>query len=222
MAITFVGIGSFATATAGNNLTPSAPTHAAGDALIYWTGEYAGSDTISVPTGWTDIGDSSLAPQCRVFGLIDTNGSASIPSVNWANKTSWAVILALRGVDPNLTLGFSSAGRASVTNGNIVSTGLTPTPSVDKCIVLFGGQHNQLSQHPTYTAPTHFTTAGQSSSGSGNWPSEAIGYWIQGTATTISANIIYTASVTEGSSINFQSVLLCLKPAVDPPGMQLL
>lgn len=203
MSITFISAGTPVYAF-NSTVTPVAPTDVVGTGLILVTGELAGSDTISTPSGWTALDLVSGSPQVaqvRAFGLTAT-GSDTMPSISWGNQWAFAVVLAFTGLDSGFAAAFSPAGRQSNQTNIIAGPSVSRIPSQNGALVLFYGQRNKTSttDGTTYSAPTNFTMApvngGQHT---GTSVSFGISYWIQSTAATVNANLAMTGSLTEGT-----------------------
>jgi hypothetical protein len=212
MTIAFVGAG---TPIFGFNttITPVAPTDVAGTGLILVTAELAGSDTISTPAGWTQLDASAGMGQCRSFGLIAT-GSDTMPSFTWGNQWAFAIVLAFSGLDSSFSAAFAAAGRQTNQTTNIAAPVVSRTPTQNGSLALFYGQRNKTSASDgtTYTAPSNFTM-GASGQHNGASVSFGISYWIQGTATTVAANLTMAGSASDSTAQPCQGIYLGILPA---------
>ena len=210
MAITFNSAGTPVYAF-NSTVTPTAPTDVAGTGLILVTGELAGSDTISTPSGWAALDLVSGSPQVaqvRAFGLTAT-GSDTMPTISWGNQWAFAVVLAFNGLDPSFTAAFTPAGRQTNETNVIQGPAVNRTPSQNSALALFLGQRNKTSTTDgvTYTAPSNFTMGVQGQH-TGTSVSFGVTYWIQTTATTVVANLGMTGSASESAVQTTQGVYI--------------
>jgi len=205
--------------------TAVAGSYSAGDKLLLFTGEYMGSNTISTPASWTRLNIDSTAHQIACFGL-DGVGGDTIPAISWGNQWSWAIVLAYRGVASIATALDVSKDRTSVTNANIVGPGTSTTPAQNGELVLFVGHRDKTSASDasTFTAPSGFTMVAQQTQ-SGSKTAVTICEQIQGSASTVAANLAASGSVTDATNQSMQAFIILLKPAAagfsPPPSRRL-
>src|SRR6266704_1675792 len=167
-----IAIGTIGTITSGTgDRTPSAGgSYAIGDALIYSTGQYQGSNVPTLTNGgsWTLLSANSSAKQVQIYAKIATSTSETIPTINWgATAAGFAHLTTLTGVDSSLTNLISAAERASTTTTNIVGSVSGRTPSQDNAILWVVGERNKTatSNGTTYSAPANWTIAAQLTNG---------------------------------------------------------
>lgn len=219
MSITLVSSGAFVNVF-NANVTPVAGTYQTGDALIYSTGEFIGSDDITTPAGWTLLSKNSVVKQVKVFGKIAASTSETIPSVFWSSTAfAWGQITAFRGVDSSFTSAGGQGERSFNSTIAIAGPSSSLTPNQANALGLFIGGRNKTTttNGMTYSAPTNWTIANQFASNGAN-NSAVVGYWIQTTATATAANMAYSASITEGTTQSGESTVLFLAPAPPPSG----
>lgn len=188
----------------------------AGDALLFWTWENPGADTVTASAG-SALDFNTNAKQVRCFGFISATGAESMPIFTWSGGTSGrAVAVCYSGVDSGFATGGNASDRASNTTQDIVMPAVTRTPSVPGCLCLYYGIHKKssTSDGTTFSAPggTGFSTPIESVP-NGNAAAFVLGEWIQTTATTIASGITFSGSIADASS-TMQSALVILKPAL--------
>lgn len=187
-------------------LTPVAPEDIAGKSLLYFTGEFAGSQNPATPSGWTMFTRNVNTTVVKCWG-IDATGSTTIPSVTWGTGSiAWAILVSISGVAPIATALDVQNDRQSSTS-NIVGPASILTPTQDNEIFFFAGTKNKstASNGVVFSPPANFTILYQSAPNGNNIAAFVIGYWIQTTATALPANQVYTGSIadvqTSGGSI---------------------
>lgn len=218
MSITLVSAGTVVTGT--NGITPAAGTYQVGDALIYCTGQFSGSQTITDPAGWTRLTLNSGVTNVVTFGKIAASTSETIPTVNWgASNRGYAGVLAFRGVDSSFTTAGTAQERTGNTTSTIVGAASAFTPTKDGALVLFHGSRNKTSTSDTatYSAPTNFTMGLQAAVNGTNL-SMGASYWIQTTATQVPANIAMTFSIADLTTQTMRGTVIYLAPAPPPSG----
>jgi hypothetical protein len=228
MAITLNSVG---TVVAGTNttITPAAPASiATGDALLVFTWEFLGSQTVPTPAGYSALDANINAKQVRCFGTPALgNGLDVMPSFTWgAGSIARAFACSFSGVDAALTADFAPGDRTSNTTSDIVGPASLRTPASPGSLVLLYGTKNKTSTSnaTTFSAPGSFTNGILLQDiRSGSSTAFACAYWIQTAATTIAANTALSGSVADGSSQAMQgSLISLLAAALQPPGMQCL
>lgn len=225
MTITRNWISAYVTGTSAT-LTPVAGgAFSPGDAIISISGVFAGSATISVPPGNTQLDLNSGVHQVRCCGFISQNGAEPMPSFTWgAGSVAWALSLCYSGVNTSLAAGHAPQERASNQVQNIFYTSGSILPNMDGCLALYIGQRNKTatSNGMTYAAASGFSAITQKVN-PGTFASSVICELIQTTATLIAANLSSTGTGTpDAAAQNMQSLAIILQPAVSPPGCQLL
>jgi hypothetical protein len=198
----------------------------AGDAIIGFTWENPGSDTVT-PSGAAAIDFNTNAHQVRVFAFVSTTGAESMPTFAWnGGTTGRAFVACYSGVDSGLATGGNPTDRTGNTTADIVSPAVVRLPSVNGCLCLYYGIHKKTltSNGTTFSPPggTGFTIPVQSAPNN-NDAAFVLGEWIQGTATSIASGLIFSGSVAEGSAVNMQSGIIILKPGpnvIAPSGGQ--
>lgn len=196
-------------------IQPTAGSHATGDVIVAIFAAHLGSPTISTPGGWTDVGDSTGADQTRVFAIVATSSSMTMPSIQFGTDYAWAYVVVYRGV--TLSAAFAAAGRQSNTTQNIVGTASSRTPSAAGSVVLFIGNRNKTTttDGETYTPPTNFTLVQQHAQ-NGTKTSSCLCEWIQTTATVIPANSAASSNKIESTAQAQEALLLALLASVTP------
>lgn len=219
MAITFISSGAIATAFS-SAVTPVPGSYTTGDALLYSSGEFFGSDVVATPSGWTLLSNDSVVKQLKIFGRIAQSNSETIPGVTWGTSTGWAHISVFRGVASAFTSTMTGTGeRAGNTITGIINTATARTPTQDGSLAFWVGGMNKTSttDGKTYSPPTNWTVGAQIAP-NGNKLTATVGYWIQSTATIVPANSIMTASINETVNQSMFSTMVFLAPAVTGGG----
>lgn len=216
MAIIRVSAGGFTNTFNATNTPAISGTPTANDTLVWITGEYMGSNTVTAPAGWTRYGDTN-AHQIAVFFKDAAGGGAdTIPGINWGNQEQWGIVLVLRGARAVAQILDVTSDRVAVTNANIAGPAGTLTPTQAGDYVLFVGSRNKTSatNTNTFSAPTNFTMVAQQNSYANNGPGVGICEWIQTTATVIPANASLTGTPnTDATNQSMQGVIITLKAA---------
>lgn len=214
--ITLGTIGAF-TVGLGNRTPIPGGSYAIGDLLLYSTGEYQGSDTLTFPDGsWTLLSRNTTFHEQQIYGKFATTTSEVIPTVTWgASNPGYAQLTTFIGVDPtfiNVFTGLNTERQSNVT-ANIVGPSSALTPTQGNALLLFLGERNKTatSNGTTYAAPSNWTIAAQSAP-NGTQPSVVVAYWIQTTATATAANFSFSGSVTDSSQA-MQTTLIGLAAA---------
>lgn len=212
MTIAIGTIGAFTIGT-GNRTPAFGGTYAIGDLILYNTGQYQGSNTLTFPDNtYTLLTPNVSCKQVQVYGKIATSTSETIPTVNWgATAQGFAQLCTLTGVDSSLTNLISAAERISNSNANIVGIGSTRTPSQNNAIMWFLGERNKTSTSDgtSYSTPTNWTIAAQSHNNGTN-PSIVVAYWIQTTATAVASSLGFNGSIADGSAQSMQATMIAL------------
>lgn len=219
-----IALKGWGTATTGfsTTLTPTAPSFAIGDCLLYLTAEFAGSDAIpTTPSGWTVL-PSTTSAHGVVWGLISLTGAESMPSVSWGAQTAMAAVGVYSGVDAAMTQAFASpTPRITTSTQNIAGPAVVRTPTDDNSLMIFFGTRNKLvaSNGTVYSAPTNFTMRNQGSLGGTNL-SWGLCDWIQTTATAWTSGATMSGSIADGTAQHLESFLFGLlssTPVLAPP-----
>jgi hypothetical protein len=197
MTITVDAIG---TEVRGTNtiLTPVAPQDNVGQSLLYFTGEFAGSQNPATPGSWTMFTRNVNTTVVKCWG-IDATGSTSIPGVTWGTGSiAWAILVSISGVAPIASALDVQNDRQSSTS-NIVGPASILTPTQDQEVFFFVGTKNKstASNGVTFSPPANFTMLYQSVPNGNNVAAFCIAYWIQTTATAVPANQAFTGSIAD-------------------------
>jgi len=195
-----------------------AGSYAIGDVIVCVYAEHLGSDHISVPSGWTDVGDPTNADQTRAFGIIADSNSVALPSIQFGSDRAFCYAMAYRGI--TLTAAFAAAGRQTNTLQNISGPSSSKTAS-GPAVVWFVGNRNKttVTNGNSYSAPS-FTGSGfsviQQHAPTGNVTSGVCCEWIQNTPFTIPANITANGAIAETTAQAQEGLLFGLLIAAIP------
>lgn len=209
MSITRVAYGAFSSVFNAAN-QPSPPPFLPGDALLIFTGEFMGANTLTTPAGWTRLDANAAAHQNAIFGLVSVTGTETMPSMSWGNQFSYAIVGVYRGVDPSLTV-LGSNDRFTSTTTNLVGPTSAITVPQNGCLVVFLGNKNKTSASDgtTFTAPANFSIAAQVAA-NGARSAICICDWIQTTATTVGANQTTAGSAADATTQSMQGTIVVL------------
>lgn len=221
MAITYIGTGTVVNGLNGPT-TPAAVAYQAGDALIYITWEFFGSGSLSPPAGWQQLSNNSAVTALQIWGRIAQSTSDTIPSFNWgAANRGYGVVSVFRGVDAGFTsvvAGISE--RQSNTTEDIIGTAGSRLPTQDGALCIFAGARNKTatSNATVYSKPAAWDGLLYSSIPTGTISSGAASYWIQPTATSVTASTSMLGTVPDGAAQTMQSTMIFLAPAASGGG----
>lgn len=161
MAVAYVSAGSRAGANNGTSVTPALPASlAVGDLMVTAILVEATSQTISTPSGWTQLGTTgatgiTVAWYYRVYQSGDT-----APSYSWATSASnGGLVMRFTGVDPTTSIG----AKSTVSNGTTsthTSNALTTTAANSMVILL-----DAVSVNTTLGTPSSWTLGINSGTG---------------------------------------------------------
>lgn len=213
-AYTFRSVGVSDTGT--GTLTPGAPSgKATGDLLLLATGARAATETLSTPSGWTLLLDttSTANDSCALFARIADGSGSDTPTFDWSGTSDgFAQIAAYYGdvfTDLANIIAHSAVAGTTSNTTNIPIPALTVT--TDNCLLLAVGkkQKTATSDGGSATPPT-----GINSELADSWPTGATrlafvwGYTQQTTATNFTAGV-WDQSLDE--NLPYASLIVALK-----------
>lgn len=200
-------------------LTPTLPTHAAGDLLLCYTMCRSGTPTVATPSGWTSLVNiAATNGRIVLFGKIATSAAETNPGCAWSGLTSgnsgspaMAQCSVWTGMPDTITgitdvLGTVENGAASATasaSGNAITT-LT-----DNDLVL--ALTTRLDDAGSWTAPSGFAGIGWNGTTSGSDMAYGWAYQVKTPAGSVAAADF---TLSGGSSFASSGVLIALKARV--------
>lgn len=213
--IAFIGAGSVVRGI-GATLTPVPFRDNSGDQHLLITGEYAGSQILATPSGWTLQSKDTNAKQEKCF-QFDSVGSTTIPGITWGTGSiAYAYILTFTGLMAAASaLDVNNDRVSNSTNSNIIGPASILTPAGDNELALmFGGKNKtSVSNGTAFTKPSGWDACPVSDAPNGTTIAVAAAYWIQTTGTAIPANTAISGSIGETANQTIQGSLLFLKAA---------
>ncbi len=135
---TFVSAGSLGAGT--GTVTPGAPaSRQAGDILILLV--ESANQSVATPSGWTVIANNGTGTAGNItataissFWLLDTTGSAAMPTLADSGEHTIAVCLAFRNVDQTTPINTSATSVAASAATSVTIPAVTPT--VAGCLIV--------------------------------------------------------------------------------------
>jgi len=200
-AYTIGTISTFDGNSSGNDFSASMPaTFSAGNLLIGMTRSRSSSETLTQPSGWTNIfTHTNVSGSIVVFAKIAAGGDGA-PTISWSGSTYVTCQIASFSGDVYTDLS-TIVVHSAVLNGSAVNIDVPAlTVTTDNCLIISGGGHNKTAVNDpvTFTNPGAYTTIGKISP-NGTAMSSAWGYVQQTTASNLSATD-WTPSASESQS----------------------
>lgn len=209
--ISFVGIGTAASASSGS-ITPSIPalTEAGDLMLVFASTRNSGTGTVNTPSGWTALATSG---NTIILGRIATTLEHD-PTVTFtggaANETVIAQMAAFRGTHQDIDqVVLNSAVQLNSSAANIAYPALTVAS--DNCAVVVAGW--KQDDWTSVAALAGMTEIEETAVTAGSDAGQVWDYVIQSTAANIGAS---SFTVTGGTSQISRGITLALKPNPEP------
>lgn len=224
-AYTFRNAGTLDTGT--GTLSPGAPAgKATGDLLLLATAARNGTETLTTPSGWTLLADttSTANDSCALFGRIADGSASDTPTLNWSGSSPSAAQIAAWYGDVYTDLATIVAHSAVA--GTTSNTSEVPIPaltiSTADCLVVAVGkkQKTSTSDGGSATPPSGISTELADS-----WPTGATqlgfawGYTQQTTATNFSAG---SWDQSPDENLPYASLIVALKTLLTGTSTQAL
>lgn len=208
---------------------PTAPAFAAGDWLFIFIYQLFGTNTMSVPAGWTDISPHiNGSTGMYLFAFRSVTGAEAMPSMTLGTSWSDAVVIKVSG-GPTTVTGIvnNSNDRYTISTQNFNFPSSPLTVSLGGCLVLACGARNKTSTSDAATIGNFGGTGnGFSAPVSTNWPpgtraGGVINAWIQTTATTIASGGNST-SIADSATQSTRALIVALNAGSAASGSPLL
>lgn len=203
--------------TGSGTLTPGAPSgKATGDLLLLATATRSGTETLTTPSGWTLLADTTSTANdcCALYGRIADGSGSDTPTFDWSgSSTGAAQIAAFYGdVFTDLANIVAHSAVAGVTSNvsEIPIPALTVT--TDNCLLVAVGKKQKTS---TTDGNSATPPSGISNELADSWPNGATqmafvwGYEQQTTATSFSAGVWEQGPNNE--NLPYASLIVALK-----------
>lgn len=217
-AYTFRSVGSLDTGS--GTLTPGAPSgKTSGDLLLLATATRASTETLTTPSGWTLLADTTSTANdcCALFGRIADGSGSDTPTFDWSgSSTGAAQIAAFYGdVFTDLANIVAHSAVAGVTSNvsEIPIPALTVT--TDNCLLVAVGKKQKTSTTDgnSATPPSGINTELGESCPNGSSTHFVWGYTQQTTATSFSAGVWEQGPNNE--NLPYASLIVALKTAAN-------
>lgn len=222
-AYTFRSVGTLDTGS--GTLTPGAPSgKATGDLLLLATATRSGTETLTTPSGWTLLADttSTVNDTCALYGRIADGSGSDTPTFDWSgSSTGAAQIAAFYGdVFTDLANIVAHSAVAGITSNasEIPIPALTVT--TDNCLLVAVGKKQKTSTTDgnSATPPSGIDTELGESCPNGSSTHFVWGYTQQTTATNFTAGVWEQGPNNE--NLPYASLIVALKTAAGGLGHQ--
>lgn len=188
-----------------------------GDLLVAVTFTNGTGQSVTTPSGWTQLGTTVNSPSVIMFARIAQLGDTA-PNFVWTGGLTAADIACFTGLiyTDLTTIVDKYSDRASSSTSLIVTNGASMLPTNNASLCFVAGRIRTTNAKTFGSMPSTFTLLSDASP-SGNNEAVTWGYVIQTTATTLATNLTVTVSPSEASAANTQGFAIVLQPGVFAP-----